>query len=519
MKNLFKSISILIIVIILIFVQIQGSKMAYKKIVYLKDDLYEQGTLILNKIKDVFGYRILKLLEIPYSTEAKGDGITDDTSVMNKELSIIGSKGGGVFKLGKRKIYLITSSLNVPSNVTINGNGSTILAKISLSTLIGTNVERRKAAINIIGEFTEQAYTSTAGEFIAQRPMALVETTIESNTTNKVILQKSSDAANLNVGDTVRLCLGWRIPRPVISEYFKIASIKGTTITFTRNIINRYDCSLNSIFRDLYNKDPDTSLPFNGINYPDMSTYAYFGLQKVKTVKNVQIKNLIIKKYNQSSYSVGNQGVYILGAENTLIQNVKFINCTLWNLDSQNTIEKNNQYIGDGLNTIPLNYVSNGSNLYNQFNNQYINQSISVEEGAVNSTIFNPLIKCGGEIPIWIVNYVSNIKVKSGELVSQDSTCVIIEKTFGNITVEDINAYGNASCISIKPHLLTGFRTNLKVKNNNLSAMQTTVITLTAGKSLGTVVGEIRDNTLLNGDVICDDWSKFHDLKVINYIK
>jgi hypothetical protein len=63
---------------------------------------------------------------------AKGDGITDDTNAFQECANAISENGGGIFEIPySENGYVIQGTVNMPSNVIVNGNGSLIIASTS----------------------------------------------------------------------------------------------------------------------------------------------------------------------------------------------------------------------------------------------------------------------------------------------------------------------------------------------------------------------------------------------------
>lgn len=389
--------------------------------------------------------------------------------------------------------YNFNKTVNVPSGLTIEGIGNVELFN-SLNEYVGVNVERHRCIFYFGAEYDEDEYTGTSGEYLMKLPTAINEVGNDNLNTNTLTIPSSyttvdgrvlnQSIPSLKVGDEIRVVSynNW-MGRSLQGEYHKIATVNGSTITLEKPLKYKTDISENSVWRTLYQTEPD-SLGFytdNGVR-PNVLNYPYQGFYKVKPCTNT-LKNL---KFKQGS--VRRWSCLFLGAKDTIIDNCEF-DISLWFMDCQDMVIKNSKlnnvkhWLGNGGSGLEVyNCIFNngiltleeGCNNYKIHSNTFIKDTLSSSDSPIlvysksrNGIIENNIIYSTANRGIDIVNCTGNHLVRYNKL-NTTNTSVFIQTSTSKLDLEcsisdNIIDWTRNFCFTVKSNgqgVLTGSLTD-----------------------------------------------------------
>jgi hypothetical protein len=306
---------------------------------------------------------------------AVGDGVADDTVAIQAAINSGSNKV--IIPEGR---YRTTASIIIPSDVAVEGAGAgTTVIDCQISS-IPTPTERiaKSSAFRFSGTCADDDYTTfynaTGDYFISSaRPFAAASTFAAGS--NTITAANSSDVSDLQAGDWVHISEGLPTWHPAKSEFARVASVVGTTITLGQRLRNLYSNTSTSLGQFIRDYSLTASPGGGGAGYPNMSTWENSGFRKVSPTVNAALRNLTIE-CNQSG------GISPIASFSHIAVNfsvdVEIKTGVFWKIDSQDldirvrggTAAARDSYLGNGCNSIVADID--------------IINSISIEEGAQN---------------------------------------------------------------------------------------------------------------------------------------
>lgn len=367
---------------------------------------------------------------------------TDNSEEIQAAIDYVSQKGGGRVLIPSGA-FLITKTLKMKNNVIVKGAGDSTEIVNKHASEGAPNHVVNSSAFAFKGSSIDDDYTTynkASGDYLVSQPRAFTEATLPQRSTTLT----ATDLTGVSVGSWILLREGALLPHPIKSEYVKVLSISGGTITFDRFTVNKYNPASDGLGAytqtQLYGRatPSDTSDDsavdyFNGntAGFPNVTTWRYAGFTPIAPVENAHLENLTIINTHTTSTNPSTAVISHLSVDCS-VNNVKIVDGSIWNLDSLNfRITRLNVF---GNNRIGSNFLANGSMYTTVERCMFVNVPVYVEEGSQYATMRDCTIFSKGSAsnqPVYSTNSLGcvfdNVKVYGKTAAFYLSNCSGIE--------------------------------------------------------------------------------------------